>query len=244
MLSQEDINHQQGLLGIHRRNLAHLVNQAAQYGGVTFAPPFVVNSIGEARENIRRIKQVLRDSGVNIANETNDEPTDSVRSPVAPISGPHITINSGDYVAGEKQIGVDQRGQSVQGNQNNAVGAAKGEQMSVFDQRGQHVNYQYNAAGDINFGAVQNRMDLVGELEKLKAELSKAGAAQIIDAEVVTDAEYQITKAVQEAKKPEPKKETILERIDGAKKLIDSVAAASGLVTGLITAAELVEKFF
>jgi hypothetical protein len=32
--------------------------------------------------------------------------------------------------------------------------------MSVFDQRGQHVNYQYNACGDINFGQVQNRAHL------------------------------------------------------------------------------------
>ena len=32
--------------------------------------------------------------------------------------------------------------------------------MAIFDQRGQQVTYQYNAAGDINFGAVQNRMDL------------------------------------------------------------------------------------
>ena len=26
--------------------------------------------------------------------------------------------------------------------------------MAIFDQRGQQVSYQYNAAGDINFGAV------------------------------------------------------------------------------------------
>ena len=42
--------------------------------------------------------------------------------------------------------------------------------MAIFDQRGQRVTYQYNAAGDINFGAVQNRMDLVGELGKLQRE--------------------------------------------------------------------------
>lgn len=38
---------------------------------------------------------------------------------------------------------------------------------TAFDQRGQRVGSQYNAAGDINVGAVQNRMDLVGALEKL-----------------------------------------------------------------------------
>lgn len=116
--------------------------------------------------------------------------------------------------------------------------------MAVFDQRGQHVNYQYNAAGDINFGAVQNRQELVGQLEKFKAELAKAGDAQVIDAELVTDVEYQITKAVQEAKKPEPKKETILERVNGAKALIEGVTAAGGMVTALVKAAELVHKFF
>jgi hypothetical protein len=36
--------------------------------------------------------------------------------------------------------------------------------MAIFDQRGQRVTYQCNAAGDINFGAVRNRMDFVGEL--------------------------------------------------------------------------------
>ena len=46
--------------------------------------------------------------------------------------------------------------------------------MTVFDQRGQQVTYQYNAAGDINFGAVQNKADVVGELKNLQAELAGA----------------------------------------------------------------------
>ena len=54
--------------------------------------------------------------------------------------------------------------------------------MSVFDMRGQKVIYQYNEAHNINFGNVQNRTDLIGELEKLKNEISKAGEAEIIDA--------------------------------------------------------------
>lgn len=51
--------------------------------------------------------------------------------------------------------------------------------MAVFDQRGQQVNYQYNAAGDINLDFVQNQTQLVEELGKLKAELSKAAEAYI-----------------------------------------------------------------
>ena len=68
--------------------------------------------------------------------------------------------------------------------------------MAIFDQRGQQVTYQYNAAGDINFGAVQNRMDLVGELGKLQREMTPAMQSGVFDEGVATDAEYQLTKAV------------------------------------------------
>jgi hypothetical protein len=34
--------------------------------------------------------------------------------------------------------------------------------------------WQYNAAGDINFGIVQNRKDRVRALQELKAEFPKA----------------------------------------------------------------------
>jgi hypothetical protein len=34
--------------------------------------------------------------------------------------------------------------------------------------------FDYNAAGAIKFGAVQSRADMVRELEKLKAEVTKA----------------------------------------------------------------------
>ncbi len=116
--------------------------------------------------------------------------------------------------------------------------------MAIFDQRGQKVTYQYNAAGNINFGAVQNRVDLVRELEKLKTGLTRATEAQVIDVEVATDAEYQLTKATQQAKKPNPDKQTILQHLDGAKTVIEAVAAAGGLVTTLTKAAEVVQQLF
>lgn len=116
--------------------------------------------------------------------------------------------------------------------------------MAIFDQRGQHVNYQYNVAGNINFDAVQNGMDLANELEKLKAELPKAVVAQAIDAEIATDAEYHITKAVQHVRKPQPNKKTVLDHINEAKALIEGVTAASGMIAALTQAAELVRRFF
>jgi hypothetical protein len=116
--------------------------------------------------------------------------------------------------------------------------------MAIFDQRGQQVTYQYNAAGDINFGAVQNRMDLVGELGKLQLEMTQARQAGVFDEGVATDAAYQLTKAVQEGKKPAPDKGTLLGYLGSAKTLVEGVAAAGGLVTALTKAAELVQQFF
>jgi hypothetical protein len=119
-----------------------------------------------------------------------------------------------------------------------------GERMTVFDQRGQHVTYQYNAAGEINFGAVQNRMDAVAQMEKLRAELERAHQAGVLDDDTVVDAEYQVKKAITEAKKPKPDKKSVLERLEEAKALIAGVAGAAGLVAALVEAADKVQQFF
>lgn len=122
--------------------------------------------------------------------------------------------------------------------------------MSVFDQRGQNVNnqqnvnYQYNSAGNINLEAVQNRTDLINELGKLKSEIAKARDANVIDAEIATDVEYQITKASQQANKPEANKKSILDYINNAKNLLKNVVEAGGIVTALVKIAELVQQIF
>ena len=57
---QADIEHQAGLLTIHRRNLAHLRSTAKAYGGIPFAPIHIQNQMTGEREDIARIKDVLR----------------------------------------------------------------------------------------------------------------------------------------------------------------------------------------
>ncbi len=116
--------------------------------------------------------------------------------------------------------------------------------MANFDQRGQHVTNQYNAGRDINFGEVQNPVDLVAELEKLKGQFTQAQEAGVISEETSTDAEYQVTKAMQQAKKSDPNKKTILDHLNTTKALIENIAAASGLVTALAGAIEVVQKLF
>lgn len=113
-----------------------------------------------------------------------------------------------------------------------------------FDQRGQRVNYQYNAAGNINFGQVNNQADLVDELEKLKSEVARAGDAQVIEAELVTDVQYQLQKAVEQAKKPEPNKNVVVEHLNKAKDFIKGVVEAGGIVTAIVKAVELVQQLF
>ena len=78
--------------------------------------------------------------------------------------------------------------------------------MSIFDMRGQKVNYQYNIAGNINFGAVQNRLELVDELVKLKAEFDTAVQHQLFKEEVAIEADSKLKLAVVEAQKNEPNK--------------------------------------
>ena len=115
--------------------------------------------------------------------------------------------------------------------------------MSTFDQRGQRVNYQYNAAGNINLGSVQNQMQLVEEMEKLKSELSKAAEAQVIDAEIFTDADYQLNKAIQQAKKPQPDKKSVMDHLNSAKSLLEGVTAVNGIITALSQVIQLVIGF-
>ncbi len=72
-LDQEIINAQLDLLAVHRRTLAHLLQQAAQYGGEVFAPPQTANGIAQARAEIERIKAALREGGVPVEDERNEK---------------------------------------------------------------------------------------------------------------------------------------------------------------------------
>jgi hypothetical protein len=116
--------------------------------------------------------------------------------------------------------------------------------VAQFDMRGQRVTNQYNAGRDINFGAVQTPADLITELEKLHEQFTQAKEAGILSEETATDAQYQVTKAAQQAKKPDPDKKTIVDHLTTAKTLIEGATAASGLVTALVSAIHIVSTLF
>lgn len=118
------------------------------------------------------------------------------------------------------------------------------EKMTVFDQRGQKVNYQYNAAGNINFGSVHNKFEVIEELQKVQDELSLAIKAGELDEDTATDVDYQMKKAVQQAKKNEPNKKKILEHLNNVKSLIGGIVTLAGLVKGISEAIQSVQTFF
>src|SRR5690348_12464998 len=72
VIEQEEIDQQQELLAIHRRNLVILCKQAAHYGGEAGVPLSIANEISSSRENIKRIKEDLGSRGIAIADELHD----------------------------------------------------------------------------------------------------------------------------------------------------------------------------
>ena len=116
--------------------------------------------------------------------------------------------------------------------------------MAQFDMRGQNVTNQYNAGRDMHFGAVQNQADLLAQLEQLKEQFTQAKDAGLLSEETATDAASQVTQAVQQTSVLAPDKKSILDHLTTAKALIEDAAAASGLVTALMSAIEAVHRVF
>jgi hypothetical protein len=105
--------------------------------------------------------------------------------------------------------------------------------MAAFDQRGQTVVHQYNAKESINIGTVQNGLELIGDLKKIRIELLKAAESQVVDAEVLSDADYQITKAIQQVEAPQVNPKSSVEHLNNARSLLEGVTALGGIVTAI-----------
>jgi hypothetical protein len=116
--------------------------------------------------------------------------------------------------------------------------------MATFDQRGQKVNFQYNAAGDINFIGVEKRSEALAQLKKLRDEVQKADQAGALDSKVAVEVEAKLQKAALEGEKPEAKKKSMLTYLSEAKALLEGISSATAIVTALTQAIEMVKKLF
>jgi hypothetical protein len=92
MPSQEDVEDQQELLAINRRNLHLYLKQRDQQGGL-HTTAVVVNSIIEARTNIKRIKSTLRAWSIRVDDLPDDD--EVVSAPYMPaVSATAHTVNT------------------------------------------------------------------------------------------------------------------------------------------------------
>ena len=107
---------------------------------------------------------------------------------------------------------------------------------TVFDQRGQHVKTQYNAAGDINFGAAQNITGFIEQLNLIKQEINNAFTNQHISELQESKAKTQILEAVEEAQKGIPDKGTLLTYLKEAKECLSGIVAIKPIVQSIANA--------
>lgn len=115
---------------------------------------------------------------------------------------------------------------------------------TTFDQRGQTVNYQYNAAGNVNIGSVHSRDDFVAQLDQLKAELKKVGEAKLLDELTESRLKTLILEAITESKKAQPEKSTVVDYLKRAGEAISGIASVAELAGGIATACEWASNNF
>jgi eukaryotic-like serine/threonine-protein kinase len=155
-LDPEARSQQLTLLATHRRTLAHLVAQAAQYGGEVFAPPSTANGIAEARANIGRIKAILRKNGVQVEDAPNDK---------APPQVEPIQRAGGDVGMGDKRT-INTGGDYAEGDIDKRQGEAFVEHSTVYrNVIGQQTNYYQTIAAPLDRQQQRNRKAM---LQKVK----------------------------------------------------------------------------
>lgn len=110
---------------------------------------------------------------------------------------------------------------------------------TIFDQKNQNVNYQFNAAGNIDFSQVNNVGGLVTELEKIKIEIGLMKDGGVITDAYEEQSKKYVDEAIKEAAKKKPNGSKYTKYIGKAKDLFTDVKGAVGVVTALIKAAEI-----
>lgn len=116
----------------------------------------------------------------------------------------------------------------------------QGGSMSAFDQKGQYVQYQFNAAGDINIDSINSTEHIATELAKFRAEIDKAKIANAISEEIATKSQDYLLEAERQVKKS--KLSSVLSAIGKAIDILKSTASMAGLVTSLTKLAKVVKN--
>ncbi|HET8912877.1 MAG TPA: hypothetical protein VFN23_15500 [Ktedonobacteraceae bacterium] len=114
----------------------------------------------------------------------------------------------------------------------------------TFHQEGQKVNRQYNAAGDMYFGEQSKEKNFTELLKTFKQQLNQAREQGILDEDASTDVDYHITKALQQATKPQPDKKSILDYLGKAQKIVEGIASAGALTASIVQIIGIAQRIF
>jgi hypothetical protein len=243
MPSAEEIKVQQTLLATYRGTLAVQLNQRATLGAA-HAPPGLINGILEARDQIARIKSVLRRWEVDVSDGPNDEesPAPSIAGRFAQSTQPgeptfifNAPIHSGStYIGGKQQIGemkitIGDSFDFSDANLSNSNNNFKSSLSSVM----QIVGSLPNASAD-------QKQQIEQLLKALGVELEKAPSEHKDDAEAIEELAKELLK---KATKARPNKPTITITAEGLRQAAQNIAdvlpavlpIASQIVTHILT---------
>lgn len=116
------------------------------------------------------------------------------------------------------------------------------EHQQVFGQQQNAGHDIHNADQSLTLGTVQSPADLATLLTQLQAAVIQATVDGTLPEETGIDTKAALEKATIQAKKPTPDKKSMLDYLTTAKSLMESIAAASGLIPSIVTAIEAVHK--
>ena len=103
------------------------------------------------------------------------------------------------------------------------------------------MEFQFNAAGDINVGSIDSIERVAAELAKFRSEIDKARAANALPEETAIEAQAQLLEASRAAASKIPTQSAILGPIRKATDFLKGTAAMAALVTALAKLAESVK---
>jgi len=115
--------------------------------------------------------------------------------------------------------------------------------MATFIQSGQVVGQQNNA-DVINVNSVGSKSDLLAQLDTLRCRVNEAAQAGQLDSGKQKIVDEHIADAMREARKPEPDKSTITNKLEMATNAVKGIVAVAGLYEALKKVVELAHKFF
>lgn len=216
MASQEEIDHQQNLLAINRRNLAHYLQQRDTLGE-PYTPPGILNGIVETRANIGRIKGILSDWHAPVEDHPDDGERPAPETPAAgrapaPAGGVTVNIHGGSFSGPVAQTG----GSNV---------------SSIFNQPNWKVEGNvYNIARDLNMSAQPDKNELLAALRQLQGELSKA---EDLPADQADDLKDNLDAAIKAVDRPQPNKDRTVEKLTTMQKILDGLKGNIGSALAL-----------